>query len=1344
MEGIFVNKIIAVLGSLLILPAFADAARNVVQPVAQPASMSSRLGAAERNTSRVSPSVRSSANNSSARSVNARTSTASRNATQARTAVQSRTGVQSRTAPGRTDNETTARVAQRTNTVRSAIKATPTTIVRRDTVTETDANKRSTTNSGRVGMRSGTTAARATVLTGGTQSTAIPEDNATIMNKLDNLAQMTDYCKTQYTSCMDNYCNVLDDNQGRCTCSKNIKNYAKTEAALKEATEALQEVAQQIQYIGLSSEEIETLFSQTEAEIQMQATTDNTQLKNSLDSIRDLIVDVKTGTASSVDTGVSFDLSGLLNFDISGSGFDLDAMFGANTANTSSISNQRGEQLYKTAAARCKTSVLNMCQNHGVDISVITNAYDMEIDKQCIAYERSLNESNDNMNATVRNAKTVLQKARLMVAQQKNSYDLRGCINALDSCMQDEYVCGTDYENCLDPTGKYIVNGEIVEGSTPGIMINSSTTSVDAPSYDLMKSGLYRTWNYSEDTKNAWYGDGSLPEYIQETVKASKPATTSSVMSEYLLSKIGYIEDGRSYGMCTSILTKCQAYTFSGKNKDASYIYNNLVVREYLTRTLTQIKSAQDEIISDYASSCIVDVETCLGKNNYNSASGGYSNAAINACRSQIITCMSVNGDANKEPLPSAIRDWVDSVYSESVHNCESTGGDWENNACTCPSDKIPDSIGRCVTQSELDCTSSGGTWKTSYCACPSNKTLDSSGKCIANSTPETPGGEETNSCVPINLSLNGGTLSATYQTLYAKVGENKLYGKSDCSGGVTTHYHIPTYTGYTFTGYYTSASGGTKCTDENFNLTNSCTIDGETTWHAQYTPQCVYIILSSSSPTGVYKKYDDFTKIYGDKLCTTTRELSMPTKSGYTFNGFYTASSDGTQCIGTNGAIISNTACNPTSSTTWYAQWIEEETNSCVSIHLSPNGGTLSYGTMWANVQENKLYGNSGCSVGVNKDYHIPKYTGYTFTGYYTSASGGTQCTDEKINLTNSCTINGETTWYAQWIEEENNSCVPIALRHVDEKGNVLKANSGTLYYSNSALYSDAQCNSELGTGLSSTLSSMIKAAVTDSNYQYLYVLNEDGGEICISNNKTYNTDCQPTSNTTWDVVYKAPCVQITLSGGSTTSNIYKYYGSTKIYGNASCDTVKAISIPSKTNQKFDGFYTEDGTQCIGTNGAIISNTACNPISSSQWYAQFSPITFTVNYVFPDVGIDFVSEPSTTITLGSNYKLPEDANIYIRRNTADLCSTYNGYWCYYSNTESETKCFNTGSTMYAADWADLYNTTDKALYYSTANDIDTCTQLESAVNIPGGAIWSNTGCTFGGGITEYQNWCNP
>ena len=406
-------------------------------------------------------------------------------------------------------------------------------------------------------------------------TTATETTSATTTASIDELAQLTDYCKAQYVACMDNFCNVLDDNQGRCSCSANLSNYAETEEALKQATEDLQDVALQIQYIGLTADEVETLFTQTEAELEMQTSSDNSQLRNDLDKIKNMIIDVKSGTPSS-DASMQFDLSGLLEFTIDSTGFDLSTLFGM-TSQNDSISNQRGEQLYKTATARCKAAVLNSCAAQGVDTSIITNSYDLEIDKACIAYERSLTDSNEQMSSTVRNAKAVLQRARLLVAQQKNTYDLRGCVNALDTCMQDDFVCGDDYENCLDPTGKYIVNGDVVVGSKPG-----------APGYD--DAPIYDTWDYTDEStsKNAWGmgTEGDLSGYIAATVKESAPVATSVNMSEFLQNKIGYHDDdtGRDFGMCMSVLNRCQdvTYTGTGQNKKYANISLNREDRKFI------------------------------------------------------------------------------------------------------------------------------------------------------------------------------------------------------------------------------------------------------------------------------------------------------------------------------------------------------------------------------------------------------------------------------------------------------------------------------------------------------------------------------------------------------------------------------------------------------------------------------------------------------------------------------------------------------------------------------------------------------------------------------------------
>ena len=679
----------------------------VVPTTVSPRNASGRAAASRAVASSTTTSARNVANRANAantaRTVSARPTTvhSATTNTAASTASRAATTTATRAAASRTvRNAATNVVASRpTATVRSTTatttKSTPGVTTRqasaarnnsntaRASIVQTDTvNNPLYISSARVGVRSsGVSARMPAIRVGSTTESTTSDVSTTSTISMDELAQLTDYCKAQYTACMDNFCNVLDDTQGRCSCSANLENYAETEAALKQATADLQDVAQQIQYIGLTAEEVETLFTQTEAELEMQGSNDNSQLKNDLDKIKNMIVDVQSGRSSSSSSsgGLSFDLSGLLDFSIDSTGFDLSSLLGMRTADTSSISNQRGEDLYDTAASRCKAAILNNCQAQGVDISIITNSYDLEIDKACIAYERALTDSNDQMTSTVRNAKNVLQRARLMVAQQKNEFDLRGCVTELDNCMQDDFVCGRDYENCLDPTGKFIVNGEIVIGSEPG-----------APG-DIENAEIYRMWDYEGGeggNTNAWGSvagtdAGTLAGYINATVTSSpvESENTTSI-SEFLQNKIGYHDDSdnRNYGMCVSVLNRCQDLTYNGTGQNKKFIVDNNVVKEYLNRTLVQIKSAQDTILADYAEECITDVVSCLTQNNYDPDSNtveegtgeitkisAANKVAMRACNPIITTCMSVNDVSSDSTVDTSLtpEEWITQVMGD-------------------------------------------------------------------------------------------------------------------------------------------------------------------------------------------------------------------------------------------------------------------------------------------------------------------------------------------------------------------------------------------------------------------------------------------------------------------------------------------------------------------------------------------------------------------------------------------------------------------------------------------------------------------------------------------------------
>ncbi len=466
----------------------------------------------------------------------------------------------------------------------------------------------------------------------------------------NDVAQMTDLCITQYQQCMDNYCNVLDETKGRCTCGINLKNYEKNEAALKQANESLQDVAQKIQYIGLTTDEIESLFTQTEAEIKMQLTTDASKLKNDLDSIKSMIIETR-GTQSrpsSNSNSISMNLTGLLDFNLDNPGFDGLALF--SNGITTSTNNQQGAALYKTATARCKASVLNNCIANRVDAAIVTNKYDMEIERACIAYERHLTQQNEQIKSMVRNATVVLQNARLAVGQNKNKHDLRACVAEMDKCMRDDTICGPNYEKCLDPTGKFIVNGNVVTGSTP---------------------------------------NGELDE---------------TRVGEFLRSKIGTI-DARSNpkGMCAHVMKNCQKYVIN----DGKYIDDNQVITDYLTLVMPQIRVQYLTILNEFSTDCINDVKVCLSQNtkSINVTTNGYSDTAINACMSKIRTCRHMmDPDADLTDMMTT-KEWVVDVLGIDLTLEDQKNRDHQK-CLALPGGHVSQSGGLCIIWNPTDITS--------------------------------------------------------------------------------------------------------------------------------------------------------------------------------------------------------------------------------------------------------------------------------------------------------------------------------------------------------------------------------------------------------------------------------------------------------------------------------------------------------------------------------------------------------------------------------------------------------------------------------------------------------------
>lgn len=183
----------------------------------------------------------------------------------------------------------------------------------------------------------------------------------------------------------------------------------------------------------------------------------------------------------------------------------------------------------------------------------------------------------------------------------------------------------------------------------------------------------------------------------------------------------------------------------------------------------------------------------------------------------------------------------------------------------------------------------------------------------------------------------------------------------------------------YTFAGWFTAATGGTQ-------ITASTTVTKDVTYYAHWTATKRSYTATFNGNGGGTPSPSTITKEYNTALGT----LPTCTRTGYTFLGWYTASSGGTK-ISTTTVV--------TKDITYYAQW---SINS-YTLTFNPNGGTVTPTSK--NLEYNSAYGTLPTPTRASD----AQYT-YTFAGWYTAATGGTQVT------TTTKMAAKDTTVYAHW----------------------------------------------------------------------------------------------------------------------------------------------------------------------------------------------------------------------------------------------------------------------------------------------------------------------------------------
>lgn len=256
----------------------------------------------------------------------------------------------------------------------------------------------------------------------------------------------------------------------------------------------------------------------------------------------------------------------------------------------------------------------------------------------------------------------------------------------------------------------------------------------------------------------------------------------------------------------------------------------------------------------------------------------------------------------------------------------------------------------------------------------------------------------------------------------------------------------LPRRTGFVFKGYYAGVTdnatanakpNGTQYIDESGNiLVTRAEFSKNTTIYALWEPDVYTITLDNqgadtSGSTVYYEKY--VTDVYLDEDCATTGKITVPTKDGYTFMGYYesvsdngTAAAKGTgQMIKPDGTIVApNTQY--TANKTLYALWTEPR----YEISFDNQGADVSGSTSIYQKTGVGFYQDVNCTTIVpSNKITVPKKTGYTFGGYYEAvysnntpnSTGTTQYVkdDGTISVTNTAFTENKIL-YALWDLDE------------------------------------------------------------------------------------------------------------------------------------------------------------------------------------------------------------------------------------------------------------------------------------------------------------------------------------
>jgi uncharacterized repeat protein (TIGR02543 family) len=505
-------------------------------------------------------------------------------------------------------------------------------------------------------------------------------------------------------------------------------------------------------------------------------------------------------------------------------------------------------------------------------------------------------------------------------------------------------------------------------------------------------------------------------------------------------------------------------------------------------------------------------------------------------------------------------------------------------------------------------------------------------------------------------------TLYAQWLTIYYTLTYNANGGSGSVLSAHTVEYGSSvtvarqgdlTYSGKTFNGWNTNSSGtGTPYSPESYiAVFENVTLYAQ--WLTNAPTQYTVTFDAKGGSSGTQTRAVNSGETVGSNM------PSDPTRSGYSFDGWYTAQYGGSLFTGYTSVYDSITV---------YAQWTADAPTQ-YTVTFDADGG--SHGTQTKTV-------NSGETLGASSMPSNPTRSGYTFGGWYTARYGsgsqftGSTSVNSSITVYAKWTVNAPTQYTVTYNANGGSGTAPFA-QTVNDGSSATVAGQGYLSYTGKTFTGWNTNSNGTGTAYAAGASLTIIGDVTlyaqwQTNAPTTYTLtyNANGGSGTTPSAKTVNAGSSVTVAGRGSLTYSGK----TFTGWNTNDSGTGTAYAAGSYITISRDVNLYAQWTDDLSQVPSNLSLDDALTWITTN-AVGGSYYTITLKSDETIAPK-----TLSYDGKNIGITIqggtlerrvsLSKNGTLFTVGSGVTLTLDSNVTLQgwsSNTASLVSVNSGGW---------------------------------------------------------------------------------